>query len=241
MPTDLIEGGSFGRPYSIKGDKSSQFLSSILLCGPYARRRLRWRSRRPGIEIVCGYDPGDHEGVRGSGKPAGRSIFRVTREGIKAESMLSRETSRAPLIFLLPQPSPEDGLLSKESTVYQAGDQGLLEILERMGCEVHRGALAEIIGGRLQGVDVDMNSMPDAVQRWLLSQPLQRGNADHGRGTSSIQGDRSPRCPEKGTRKDGIETLLEKGVFVVKGGSPAGTEIDTYRITGWPWPLPLRA
>jgi 3-phosphoshikimate 1-carboxyvinyltransferase len=77
---------------------------------------------------------------------------------------------------------------------------------------------------------VDMNSMPDAVPALAVVAAFAEGETRI-IGVEHLQYKETDRLAALGRElgKMGIETLLEKGAFVVKGGSPVGTEIDTYQ------------
>jgi len=233
-PPILIEGGEFrGGRTQLRGDKSSQFLSSILLCGPYAREEVAVEIT--GDLVSRSYADMTLEIMREFGAQVSRQddrIFRVTPGRYQGrEYVVEGDFSSASYFFAAAAITGGRIVVKGVHRFTKQGDQGLLEILERMGCEVHRGGhWAEIIGGRLQGVDVDMNSMPDAVPALAVVAAFAEGETRI-IGVEHLQYKETNRLAALGKElgKMGIETLLEKGAFVVKGGAPVGTEIDTYQ------------
>ena len=233
-PPILIEGGEFrGGRTLLRGDKSSQFLSSILLCGPYAREEvmvevteaLVSRSyvdmtmeimREFGAEVTCQDD----------------QIFRVAPGRYQGrEYAVEGDLSSASYFFAAAAVTGGRIVVRGARRLTKQGDQGFLDILERMGCEVYReDHWVEVIGGRLRGVDVDMNSMPDAVPALAVVAAFAEGRTRIA-GVDHLQYKETDRLSALGRElaKMGIETLLEKGALVIKGGTPGGTEIDTYQ------------
>jgi 3-phosphoshikimate 1-carboxyvinyltransferase len=110
------------------------------------------------------------------------------------------------------------------------GDAGFLKILEKMGCEVIRGEdFAEVRGKKLQGIEIDMNTMPDLVPTLAVTASFAQGttvirNIGHLRLKES---DRIGSLAAELTRM-GIEVEEGKDWLKVKGGKAHGGEIETY-------------
>jgi 3-phosphoshikimate 1-carboxyvinyltransferase len=110
------------------------------------------------------------------------------------------------------------------------GDIGFLDILERMGCRVNRGSdWIEVQGGELQGIEMDMNEMPDLV-------PTLAVTAAFARGKTVIQNIKHLRLKESDRihalavelSKMGIRVNEGENGLEVEGGKPQGAEIETY-------------
>jgi len=167
-PVLINASGIHGGKALILGDKSSQYISSLLLAGPYAEKGVE-------IEVV--------------GELVSRPYVDVTLDvmndfGVQVE----RDDYR---YFKVPAGKPYmarnytiDGDVSSASYFWGAaaitrgrvitenihpektrqGDIALLDVLEEMGCKVTREPDRVIVeGGELSGIDVDMSSMPDMV------------------------------------------------------------------------------
>jgi len=111
-------------------------------------------------------------------------------------------------------------------------DVKVLGVLAAMGCEVLRGAdFAEVRGpvGRLRGVDVDMNEMPDAalaiaVVALFASGPTQLSNIANLR----IKETDRLHALETELRKLGASATASRDALVIEPGRLHGAEIDTY-------------
>lgn len=165
----IIEKGSLeGGTVSLNCSKSSQYLSSILMCGPYAKKDVCIKVKgnpvsMPYIDVtikvmndfgVC-VDNRDYKDffIRSGQKYSGRDY---TVEG---------DASSASYFFAAA--AVTGGRIRVSNIDYNTlqGDIHFLDLLEKMGCNirVEKGYI-EVIGGRLHGIDVDMSNMPDVVQ-----------------------------------------------------------------------------
>jgi len=110
------------------------------------------------------------------------------------------------------------------------GDIRFLDILERMGCGVIRGEnWAEVHGNELQGIEVDMNAVPDLVPTLAVTAAFARGmtvikNIGHLRLKES---DRI-RALARELSKMGIRVEEGEDWLKIEGGKAHGAEIETY-------------
>jgi 3-phosphoshikimate 1-carboxyvinyltransferase len=166
---EVTGGGLRGGTLAIRQDRSSQFLSALLLVAPLASGKM-------GISV---------EGSRVSG-----SYVRMTVEVMRAFGAVvdvgpqwEKFTIPAPQRYLpvefvveadasgasygLGAAAITAGEVVVEGLQRQSsqGDAGFVQVLERMGCVVDESATGiRLKGSRsLQGVDVDMSAMPDVV------------------------------------------------------------------------------
>jgi len=110
------------------------------------------------------------------------------------------------------------------------GDRRFLEILEAMGCEIARGEdWAEVCGRELQGMEIDMNAMPDLVPTLAISAIFARGktvirNIGHLRGKESDRiGDLAGEM-----RKLGVQVGEGNDWLAIEGGKAHGAVIDPH-------------
>lgn len=110
------------------------------------------------------------------------------------------------------------------------GDAGFMKILEKMGCRVIRGdGWAEVQGGELKGIDIDMNEMPDLV-------PTLAVTAAFARGKTVIRNIGHLRLKESDRIKSLAGELAKMGIRIeegedwlqVEGGKVHGAEIETH-------------
>jgi 3-phosphoshikimate 1-carboxyvinyltransferase len=165
----IVHGGMFiGGATSINVEKSSQFLSSLLMVAPYAKEetiiavegRLSSQSyveltidvmRRFGIEVT-----------RDTG-----NTFRVQacRQYKPTEMSIEADATSASYFLAAAAICGGEVIVEGVKQTSLQGDSQFISVLEQMGCEVseeERGI--RLTGnGQIRGIDVDMNSMPDVV------------------------------------------------------------------------------
>jgi 3-phosphoshikimate 1-carboxyvinyltransferase len=233
-PPVMIENARFeGGRTTLRGGKSSQFLSSILLCGPYARR---------GVEVEVTQDQVSRSYVdltmaimRDFGVPVTHRDyrrFRVTAGAYSGrEYCIEGDMSSASYFFAAAAITEGRIRVRGVNPDTLQGDKGLLDVLEAMGCRVRWGkGFVEVCGGPLRGVHVDMKAMPDSVQTLAVvaafaSGTTQISEVGHLRYKET---DRLAALKQE-LGKMGIEAAIGEKTLVVKGGNTRGAEIDTYK------------
>ena len=157
-----LRGGSAG----LAGDKTSQFLSALLMVAPYAEQNVQLEmtsplAATPYIDITMRMM--DDFGAR------------VEREGYERFRVAAGQRYRAQAYHVEPDASNASyffaaaaltgGRVRVEGLARQSiqGDIQFLDVLERMGCVVRSGERwCEVQGPvRLRGVDLDMSKLPD--------------------------------------------------------------------------------
>jgi len=233
-PPVVVESrGLTGGTVRIEGKESSQFLSAILMIAPYARSDVRIEvigplASRPYVEITKNVmaqfgvevweEGGSVFGVRAGQRYVGR---RYSIEG---------DASNASYFFAAAAITGGRVRVENVSPLSLQGDWGFLEILQAMGCEVTRGDhYAEVRGGSLRGLEIDMNRMPDLVPTLAVTAIFARGktvmrNIGHLRGKES---DRIGDLAEE-IRKMGISVETGPDWLSIQGGKAHGTEIDPH-------------
>jgi 3-phosphoshikimate 1-carboxyvinyltransferase len=155
-----------GGEVSIDASQSSQFVSAMLMPAPLWREGLRLRASgdaaRPFIEMTLrlmdrwGAQSGVDDGV--IVVPGGQR-YRAMSFTVEPDATSASYFAAAAALI--------GGTITIEGIGRDSlqGDAGFFSILERMGAEVAWGAdWTRIIGsGRLNGIDVAMNAMPDVV------------------------------------------------------------------------------
>jgi 3-phosphoshikimate 1-carboxyvinyltransferase len=233
-PPVVVESqGIKGGLVRINGDKSSQFLSAILMVAPYASEDV---------------------GMKVTGHIASKHYMDITMDVMQAfgvevtnldyQSFFVRAGQR-----YVPQKYEIEGDASNASYFFEAaavargrvkvenlrlpsvqGDIGFLDILGKMGCEVIRGKnWAEVHGKELQGIELDMNAIPDLV-------PTLAVTAAFARGKTVIRNIAHLRLKESDRIRALARELSKMGVRVeeggdwlkIEGGKAHGVEIETY-------------
>jgi len=227
-------GGLHGGKVVIPGDKSSQYLSSLLLAGPYAREEVVIEVTgtlvsKPYVDITLGVMdafgiPVAREGYRWFKIPSGIN-YQARSYGIEGDVSTASYFWAAAAVT--------GGSMTTENirpgTVQ--GDMGLLNILEKMGCQVKRfDDRVSVMGGHLTGIEVDMGAMPDMVPTLAAIALFADGetairNVAHLRIKES---DRLHAIAQEWQKIGAAIEELEDGL-VIQGGRPlAGTSVHSH-------------
>ena len=233
-PPVIVESqGLMGGVARIDGGESSQFISALLMVAPLARGDVRIEvaghlTSRPyvditrdvmsafGVEVQCAGD-------RSFFVPRGQRYF-------PRKYPIEGDASNASYFFAAAAITGGKVRVNNFRPASVQGDSGFLKILEKMGCEVNCGeSFAEVRGEDLQGVDLDMNTMPDLVPTLAITAVFARGktiihNIGHLRLKESDRiGSLASELAKMGVRvKEGEDWLS------VEGGEVQAAEIETH-------------
>jgi 3-phosphoshikimate 1-carboxyvinyltransferase len=160
-----IRGGKVG----IEGNKSSQYVSSLLLAGlcaegPDMEIEVKGDlTSRPYVDLTLDV----MEQFGGHVVREGYGCFRIPAgQRYKAcEFFVEGDVSNASYFWAAA--AVTGGTVATKNIrpfTSKQGDVRFLQILEQMGCSVDRGTDRVVVhGGSLRGIEADMNSMPDMV------------------------------------------------------------------------------
>jgi 3-phosphoshikimate 1-carboxyvinyltransferase len=170
-PPVRVEGGGLpGGRATIDASRSSQYVSAVLLAAPYARAGVELAFRegrlvsRPYVDLTLAL-------MRAFGAEAGWTAdgeLRVAPGHPYRARAYAIEPDASAAVYPLCAAAIAGGRVRVAGFPPDSiqPDLALLAILERMGCRAARGPEGlEVAGpaGRLRGVDVDMNALPDAA------------------------------------------------------------------------------
>lgn len=234
FPPVVIESqGLTGGRVNIRGEESSQSLSALLMVAPYAHRDV-WIElaghlvSKPYVDITqevmssFGVEIENH-GYRNFSVRAGQ---RYSPQAYLIEG----DASNASYFFSAAAVTRGRIRVENFPSTSVQGDARFLDILENMGCEVIRGnGWAEVNGRELNGIEIDMNEMPDLVPTLAVTSSFARGktvikNIGHLRLKES---DRI-RALSRELTKMGIPVEEGETWLEVEGGKGHGVEIETY-------------
>lgn len=233
-PPVKVSGGHFkGGKVTLDCRISSQFLSSLLLAGPYAAE---------GIEVTVTGELVSKPYVSITLDIMARFGIEVTHEDFRVFTVAPNQSYRPGAYHCEPDGSNASyfwaaaavtGTSVKVMNVTAAsrqGDVGFATVLEKMGCTVtHEADGITVTGGDLSAVTVDMSLMPDVV-------PTLAVVAAHAKGTTVITNVahlREKECDRLGCvatelRKMGIDAVAGESSLEITGGPRTGTEVETY-------------
>ena len=236
LPPVLIQAkGLPGGSVEIEGTQSSQYVSSLLLSGPYAKKDVEIRITgglvsQPYVDITLDVM-----------KTFGVSVIRDDYTYFKVPSGQRYQACRF----------QTDGDVSSASYFWAAaavtggtmitknihphttrqGDLGLLDILERMGCYVEQRPNSVLVqGGVLSGIDVDMGAMPDMVPTLAAIAPFAHGKTGI-RNVAHLRHKESDRLHAIASEWNKLGSRIEEmddGIIIPGGGRLSGTTVDPH-------------
>ena len=169
-PVVIASAGLPGGRTSVAGDRSSQFLSGLLLAAPWAQSPLRidvtgTLQSRPFIDMTLALMA--HFGA--SFERDGYQSFEVATGGYRAADLeIEADAMSAGYAWGAAAISGGEVRVAGLSRGSLQGDLRFLETLEAMGCEVswsdHGHRLRAPPSGRLRGGTFDLNDLPDQAQ-----------------------------------------------------------------------------
>lgn len=164
-----VEGtGLRGGELRVHAEKSSQFLSSLLLVAPYAKDDMRIMvdgslASETYVGMTCGIMERFGVEVHGS---AGEG-YHVTAGRRYTSCTMAVEADASSASYPLAAAAITGGEIFVEgfSLPSLQGDAAIADILRRMGCvvEEHSGGMTARGPAVLRGIDLDMNRVPDLV------------------------------------------------------------------------------
>ena len=232
-PVRVESRGLSGGMANIQGDQSSQYLSALLLVAPYAERNVDLKVigplvSRPYVDMTIHV-------MSAFGVQVDRREYHsfFVRAGQRYRPQTYRiEGDASSASYFLSAAAITRGRVRVNNfcPVSVQGDAAFLDVLEKMGCQVVRGETwADVQGRELQGVEIDMNAMPDLVPTLAVTAAFARGktvieNVGHLRLKES---DRIASLAQE-LAKMGIRTEEGKDWLSVEGGRPHGATIETH-------------
>jgi 3-phosphoshikimate 1-carboxyvinyltransferase len=229
-----IDGGAVpGGCAELDCSVSSQFLTALLLIGPYARDGIevcvtRGPVSRPYIDITI--DVMRRFGVEVERR--GYEWFKVPGGGCyrAADHVIEADCSQAGYFWAAAAVSGSTVKVRRTTLDSCQGDARLAEVLVRMGCTIaaHSDGVA-LTGGALAGIEVDMADMPDAVPTLAVVAAFARGRTAI-RGVAHLKEKESDRLAAvcAGLHRMGIQAAHDTDTLWVRGGTPQGAAIGCH-------------
>jgi 3-phosphoshikimate 1-carboxyvinyltransferase len=236
-PPVRVHGGKLpGGRAEIDASRSSQYVSAILLAAPYARSDVELvfaggvLVSRPYVELTL-------QVMRAFGAQAswtGAASLRVqSGRGYRGRAY-AIEPDASSAVYPFCAAAITGGRARVEGIPPDSiqADARVLEVLAAMGCEVRREPGAtEVRGpvGRLRGVSVDMNEMPDAALAVAVT-ALFAGGPSQLRNLANLRIKETDRLHalETELRKLGAGASAGADSLMIEPGRLHGAEIETY-------------
>jgi 3-phosphoshikimate 1-carboxyvinyltransferase len=178
-PPVVVEArGLPGATIEVAGDLSSQYLSALLMAAPCAAGPVEIRLQGPLVSrpyvdmtlaVMRSFSADCLETTPGTFRLLNRG-YRGTTYGVEPDA------SAASYFFAAAAVTVGRVTVSGLGRDALQGDVAFVDVLERMGCEVERRTDAiTVCGGRLRGIDVDMNAISDTAQTLAAVAPFADG------------------------------------------------------------------
>jgi len=233
LPPVVVDGGSLkGGRTDLPGDKSSQFITALLLVSPLAKEGVTIRLTTPlesrpyilmtldclgkfGVEVDCSSDFREFEIAPQDYHPAS---YRV--EG---------DWSSASYFLALGAMAGEVEVLNLNPASLQ-GDKVLLELLKKAGARVEEEKdLVRVKRADLAAIEADLSESIDLLPTVAVLASVSRGTSEF-TGISRARLKESDRIAavSAGLRKMGIEVIEGADSLKITGGEPRGGTIESY-------------
>ena len=167
-PPVKIFGGSFnGGNMKLKGSISSQYLSSILMCAPYAKKDVTINiignlTSKPYVDITA--DIMKNFGVNIKNLNYKKFSVNNNKKYKSKNYKIEGDASSASYFFAAAAVTKGRVMVKNINPNSKQGDIKFADLLEEMGCVIRKGKdFIQIQGHNIKSIDVDMNEMPDAV------------------------------------------------------------------------------
>ena len=232
-PIDIAGGEVPGGEVQLAGDKSSQYLTSILLSAPYFKND------------TCIHIQGDLTSKSYADitldimKTFGVSVINESYQRFKVKAgdrynaqtyQVESDWSSASYFLAAAAVTGGEVTLTDINPHSVQGDAQFTSVLEKMGCRVEKKSnTLQIKGNPLKGITINMNNMPDAVQTLAVTALFAEGETViQGIGNLRIkETDRILALANELTRL-GAEVETGEDCLVIRPGDYRGAEIETY-------------
>jgi 3-phosphoshikimate 1-carboxyvinyltransferase len=232
-PPVRVTGGLTGGRAQLSGSISSQYLSALLFIGPLAPAGLAIDITgelvsRPYVDLTLEV-LGDfgityyREGYRYFQLPGGQCYLPQDYE-------IEADASSASYFWAAAALTGGRVTITNLSLESSQGDVAFPGVLGRMGCAVESTpAGLAVQGGPLQGVEVNMATMPDLVPTLAVLAAFAQGDTVI-TGVAHLRHKESDRLAAVATElaRLGIEARETTDGLVIRGGTPKGAFIHTY-------------
>lgn len=166
-PIEVVSHGWEGGAVDVRGDKSSQFLSGLLLAAPLARTPVTLEVTgplvsRPYLALTLGV----MQQFSVNAQRLSDSRFRVEPQPYLARDLaIEPDASSASYFFAAAAICRGTVVVEGLGTESLQGDLRFVELLRAMGCEVQVSSNSTTVtGGALRGIDCTMTEFSDTVQ-----------------------------------------------------------------------------
>lgn len=237
FPPLKINGGTIqGGSVSIKGNVSSQFISSLLMIGPLLKNGLVLNVI--GDQVSKSYIDMTIDGLKQFGIKVENTYFKIYRveknqKYIPATISIEGDASGASYFFGIAAVTGSTIKVKNINPNSSQGDAKFPDILNKMGCRVIKNIKEQSIQikgpKQLRGITVNMESMPDTAQTLSVIASFAKGKT-HITGLSTLPIKETNRLMalHMELSKMGILTAYDNSSITIQGGLSKDAVIETY-------------
>lgn len=234
-PPVSIHGGSVaGGVVKLAGDKSSQYLTSLLLCSPYFKKHTTLSIRgeltsKSYADITL--DIMNAFGVTVENDAYQRFWIQTGQRYQPRTYTIEGDASSASYFFAAAAVTGGEVGVTGLNPDSAQGDIKFVDILEQMGCRVEKsGDLIVVKGNPLKGISINMNNMPDTAQTLAVTALFAKGETTiTGIGNLRIkETDRIAALARELTRLGAKVTTGDDSIKIEPGSAYASSEVETY-------------
>jgi len=234
-PPVIVSGGGIkGGKIRMKGNTSSQYFTSIMLSAPYAQKDVEIEvigelTSKPYIDVTI--DIMKEFGVKVENGSYKRFRIKAGQRYRAREYSIEGDASNASYFFGAAAITGGTARINNLDYGSAQGDAHFVDVLEKMGCKVEKGkGWIKVKGGKLKGVKMNMNRMPDVVQTLAVVAAFADGKTQaYDVANMRIKETDRIEAVKNELTKMGIKVDAKEGSITIHGGTPAGAEIDTYK------------
>ncbi|MCC7078078.1 MAG: 3-phosphoshikimate 1-carboxyvinyltransferase [Acidimicrobiia bacterium] len=234
LPVRLSARGLEGGRVEMPADTSSQFVSGLLLAGPYMRKGLDLTVTtravsRPYLDMTL--DTMTRFGIEVRRSPSHftvpTGVYRATQYTVEPDA------SAASYFFAAAAVTGGRVRVDGLGSATLQGDAAFVDVLARMGCTVTRTETSTTVQGPavggLRGVDVDMSDMSDVAQTLAVIAPF-AATPTHITGIGFIRGKETDRIEATVAelRRLGVDARADADGISVNPSRPRSATVETY-------------
>jgi len=234
-PVTVHAHGLQGGKVTFADIESSQYVSAMLICAPYAQHDtvIELQGRIPSLPYVAmTVEAMEAFGAKINKEAPSRYAVTSGRHYQARPYPIEGDCSSASYFFLAAALCQGTVRVERINPHTRQGDIGLLPIMERLGCRVARGEdWMEVTGDTLVSGEYtfDMGGMPDMVPTLAALAAVRPGRTIITK-VPHLRIKESDRLAALATelKKMGVEIQEQEDGLIIEGDSPHGAEIETY-------------
>ena len=232
-PVQIKASGLDGGTTQIHGNISSQYLSGLLMAAPCAKEPVHIEVEGTLVSVpyvAMTQAVMQSFGVETNAAEDFSSIEVPNKNYRAAEYAIEPDASAASYFWAAAAVTGGKVTVSGLSRKSLQGDVGFVDCLEQMGCEVcYEAGSVTVRGGKLRGIDVDMNAISDTVQTLSVVALFAEGTTII-RNVPHIRHKETDRIAAVATelRKLGAKVVEHADSLEVTPGNFTPAAIDTY-------------